>query len=131
MVTPFHFHGHPIYNVRSDPNAHVHVLQKAIEANGERNDLNIVNIFCFTLRDAILEWVENFMQSHLKCTFAKLEATFCKRYWKVQTYEHVYMALRIIKQTPDEKVEVYYERILKLANYLNHKTNNSLFITLF
>jgi hypothetical protein len=40
------------------------------------------------------------------------------------------MALRIIKQTPDEKVEVYYERILKLANYLNHKTNDSLFITL-
>jgi hypothetical protein len=131
LVTPFHFHGHPIYNVRNDLDAHVQVLQKAIEANGERNDLNIVNIFCFTLRDAILEWAEIFMQSHLKCTFAKLEATFCKRYWKVQTYKHVYMALRIIKQTLDEKMEVYYERILKLVNYLNHKTNDSMLTTLF
>ncbi len=30
--------------------------------------------------------------------------------------EQVYMALRMIKQGGDEKVDVYYERILKLAN---------------
>ncbi len=32
--------------------------------------------------------------------------------------EQVYMALRMIKQCGDKKVEVYYECILKLANYL-------------
>jgi hypothetical protein len=70
-----------------DPNAHVRVFQKAIQTNGERNDPNIINLFCFTFRDAILEWGENFMQSHLGCTFAKLEVTFCKRYQKVQINE--------------------------------------------
>jgi hypothetical protein len=32
--------------------------------------------------------------------------------------EQVYMALQMIKQGGDKKVEVYYECILKLANYL-------------
>jgi hypothetical protein len=32
--------------------------------------------------------------------------------------EQVYMALWMIKQGGDKKVEVYYECILKLANYL-------------
>jgi hypothetical protein len=41
------------------------------------------------------------------------------------------MALRIIKQIVDEKMEVYYERILKLANCLNHKVDVSLFMTFF
>jgi hypothetical protein len=73
-----------IYTVGTDPNAHVRVFWKAIQANGEKNDADIVNLFCFTLRDAILEWGENFMQSHLKCSFAKLEATFVNntKLWK-------------------------------------------------
>jgi hypothetical protein len=29
------------------------------------------------------------MQSHLRCTFAELEVTFCKHYRKLQTNEHV------------------------------------------
>jgi hypothetical protein len=90
-----------------------------------------MNFFCFTLRDAILEWGENFMQSHLECTFAKLEVVFCKHYQKVQTYEQGYMALRVIKQAMDGKVEVYYEHILKPTNYLHHKVDNSLFTTFF
>ncbi len=32
--------------------------------------------------------------------------------------EQVYMALQMIKQGEDKKVEVYYERILNLTNYL-------------
>ncbi len=43
----------------------------------------------------------------------------------------MYVALRVIKQVINKKVEVYYERILKLANYLNHKVDNNLFMTLF
>lgn len=35
------------------------------------------------------------------------------------------MALRVIKQTFDELLEVYYEHILKLTNYLHHKANNN------
>jgi hypothetical protein len=35
-------------------------------------------------------------------------------------------ALHIIKQKVDEKVEVYYVWILKLANYMQHKANDKL-----
>jgi hypothetical protein len=72
-----------------------------------------------------------FMQSHSECTFVELEATFCKQHWKVQIGEQVYMALKIIKQTSNKKVEVYYERKLKLSNYLKHKTNSSRLMTFF
>jgi hypothetical protein len=56
------------------------------------------------------------MGAHLVCRFEELEVTFCKRYWKVQMDEQVYMALWMIKQGGAEKVELYYECILKLAN---------------
>ncbi len=84
------------------------MFQKAIQANGERNDLDIINIFCFILKDVISKWGESFMQPHPKCTFAELEAAFCKHYRKVQTNKHVYMALRVIKEALDKKMEVYW-----------------------
>jgi hypothetical protein len=72
----------------------------------------------FILRDVILEGGKKFMQSHMGCTFLELKVAFCKHYRTVQNDEHVYMALRVIKQSSDEMVEVYYEQILKLANCL-------------
>jgi hypothetical protein len=56
------------------------------------------------------------MGAHLVCKFEELEVAFCKHYWKVQMDEQVYMALWVIKQGGDKKVEVYYECILILAN---------------
>jgi hypothetical protein len=41
------------------------------------------------------------------------------------------MALQVIKQGGDEKVEVYYERILKLTNYLQHQKDDNLLTTFF
>jgi hypothetical protein len=41
------------------------------------------------------------------------------------------MAFRIIMQGGDEKVEVYYEWILKLAIYFQHKPNDNLLTTFF
>jgi len=63
------------------------MFQKAIEANGEKQDVDIMTLFCFTLKDAILEWGENFMQSHPSYIFLELEATFCKRYHTIQNDE--------------------------------------------
>ncbi len=34
--------------------------------------------------------------------------------------EEVYMPLQVRKQGGDEKVEVYYEHILKLTNWFQH-----------
>jgi hypothetical protein len=45
--------------------------------------------------------------------------------------KQVYMALRVIKQGGDEKVEVNYKCILKLANYFHHQINDNLQITFF
>ncbi len=84
----------------------------------EKNDVDIINLFCFTLRDAISKWGFFFMRTPLVCRFEELEVTFCKRYQKVQMDEQVYMALRMLKQGGNEKVEIYYERILKVANCL-------------
>ncbi len=56
------------------------------------------------------------MRANLVCRLEELEVAFYKHYLKVQTDEQVYMALWMIKQGGDEKVEVYYECILKLTN---------------
>jgi hypothetical protein len=79
--------------------------------DGENNDVDIVNLFCFTLLDAICEWGENFMGASLVYKFEKLEVTFYKCYWKVQTNEQMYMALQVIKQGGNEKVEVLWTYI--------------------
>lgn len=41
------------------------------------------------------------------------------------------MLLQLIKQGVDKKVEVYYEQIFKLANYLQHKVDDNLLNTFF
>jgi hypothetical protein len=44
--------------------------------------------------------------------------------------EQMYMALQVIKQGGDKKVEVYYELILKLVNCFHHQAYDNL-VTLF
>jgi hypothetical protein len=39
---------------------------------------DIVNLFCFTLRDAILEWGKIFLQFHPSSNFEELEMAFRK-----------------------------------------------------
>ncbi len=95
---------------------HIHMFHKVIQDNGKKDDVNIIDLFCFTLHDAILKWGDNIMKAHPICRFEELEALFCKCYKKVQTYEQVYMALQVTKQGDNEKVEIYYECISKLAN---------------
>ncbi len=71
---------YPIYYVRTNSNAHVRMFWKIIQINGEKRDTNIMHLFCFTLKDVILECGENFMQFHLGYIFLELEATFYKHY---------------------------------------------------
>jgi hypothetical protein len=56
---------------------------------------------------------------------------FCERYKKIQNDEQVYLQLKNMKQEKNERVEVYYERLLKLANSLQHRTTNSFLIIVF
>jgi hypothetical protein len=50
-----------IYIVGTNLEVHVKVFQKAIQVNGEKHNLNIVNFLCFTLWDNNLEYGKNFM----------------------------------------------------------------------
>jgi hypothetical protein len=78
---------YPIYFVGTYVDAHVRMFQKAIQGNGEKWDVDIVNLFCFTLRDEFLECGEYFIKFHLGCIFLELEATLCKRYRTIQNDE--------------------------------------------
>ncbi len=63
-----------------DPNAHVQVFCKAIQANGEMSDVGIVNMFCFTLRDTISYWGKKIIRMHLVYRFEELKVAFYKFY---------------------------------------------------
>jgi hypothetical protein len=63
-----------------NPNVHVRVFRKAIHANGEKDDVDIINLFFLTLRDAIFEWGIFFMRAYPICRFEKLEVVFYNHY---------------------------------------------------
>jgi hypothetical protein len=78
----------------------------------------ISSTYLVPLYKTILEWGKNFVQDHLNCTFKELEQVFCKRFQTMKNDEEVYMQLRTLQQQVGEWVEVYYECLLKLVNYL-------------
>jgi hypothetical protein len=71
------------------------------------------------------------MGDYPNCNFAKVRLVFNKKYRKVQSDEQVYLQLKNMKQKKNEKMEVYYERLLKLANSLQQKTAYSFLTTVF
>ncbi len=81
-----------------DHDTHIKVFKQAIKANGEIMEMNIINLFGFTLQENISEWGENFIQDHLNCTFDELEQTFFKHFQIVRNDEEKYMQLRNLQQ---------------------------------
>jgi len=69
---------YPTYVKDTNLDVHIKVFKKAIKANGETMEVDIMNLFRFTLKDSIFEWGESYVQDHPKCIFEKLEQTFCK-----------------------------------------------------
>jgi hypothetical protein len=84
---------YPTYVKDTNPNVHIKVLKKAIKANGEIMEANIINMFGFILIDSIFEWGENYVQDHPNCTFEELEQEFCKGFRTVKNDEEVYVQL--------------------------------------
>ncbi len=74
-----------------DLDVHIRVFKKAIRANGETMEVDIINLFGFTLQNNILKWGENFVQDHPNCIFDELERAFCKCLQIVKNDEKVYM----------------------------------------
>ncbi len=81
-------------------------------------EVDVINLFGFTLRSNIYEWGKNYVQDHPNCIFEELEQVFYKWFRIVKNDEKAYMQLWNIQQQIIECVEVYYEHLLKLANYL-------------
>ncbi len=63
--------------------------------------------------------------------FCRITIGFFKRYRKVQNDEQVYLYLKNMKQEKNERVEVYHQRLLKLATSFQHNTTNSFLIIVF
>jgi hypothetical protein len=122
---------YPTYVKDIDSNAHIKVFKKAIKANGEIVEVDIINLFGFTFGDNIFEWGENYVQDHPNCTFEELEQTSCEQFKIVKHNEEVYIQLQNIQQQTAECVEVYDECMLKLTNYLQVKATYVFFTTIF
>ncbi len=75
----------------SDPDAHVRVFKITIKTNSETHDAKFVNLFCFTFRNIVSNWCNNYMGNYLDCIFTKLQLDFCKTYRKVQNDEQIYL----------------------------------------
>jgi hypothetical protein len=74
---------YPKYVKDSNPNAHVRVFKVAIKENSEIVDVEIVNLFNFTLKDTMSNWCNNYMGDYPNCIFVVLQLAFCKRYKNV------------------------------------------------
>ncbi len=91
----------------------------------------IVNQFNFTLKDNTFDQCNNYIQDHPNYRFVDLEQAFCKRYQSMQNDELVYLKLKNLKRKSIERVEVYYERLLKLTNSLQMLTINNFLTIVF
>jgi hypothetical protein len=58
------------------------------------------------------------MRNNPNCRFANLKQAFYRRYQIMQNDEQVHLQLKNLKQKSTDKIDVYYERLLKMANSL-------------
>ncbi len=57
---------------------HVRVFKVAIKANGETEDVKMVNMFSFTFKYTMSNWCNNYTGNYLECIFAELQLVFYK-----------------------------------------------------
>ncbi len=70
-------------------------------------------------------------QNFLNVFFSKLTQALYKHHQKTQNDEQIYMELKNMKQKETKRVEVYYERIQKLAHGLQVPTTYSFLNIMF
>jgi hypothetical protein len=106
------------YKKDSDMDVHVKVFKVTIEINSEMINEEITNMFNFKLKDNASDWCNNYMRNHPHYKFVDLEHAFCKHYMIVHNDEQMYLQFKNLKHETTKRVEVYYERLLKLTNSL-------------
>jgi hypothetical protein len=73
-------------------------------------------MFILIFKYGISKHGEKFIQNLPNCTFEELEQAFCKWFWIMKNDKEVYMQLWNIQRQTVERVEVYYEHMLKLGS---------------
>ncbi len=91
----------------------------------------MINTFGYTLRNTTSYWCHNNMLEFPNYIFSKLTQAFCKCQQKTQNDKQTYMELKNMMQKETKRVEVYYERIQKLAHGFNIPTINNFLIIVF
>jgi hypothetical protein len=94
-------------------------------------DEELTNLFNITLKDNASDWCNNFMQHNPNCRFAYLKQIFYRHYQTMWNDEHVYLQQKNLKHESVKRIEMYYERLLKLANSLQTPTTNKFLTVLF
>ncbi len=61
-----------------DPNAHVRVFKVAFKINNETNDVKMIDMFNFTLKDIMFDWCNNYLGDYPYCTFVIVNSFFVK-----------------------------------------------------
>jgi hypothetical protein len=70
---PYHrLFNYPKYVKDSNPDVRVRVFKTTITTNSEINDVEIVNMFSFTIKDIMFDWCNNYMGDYPGYTFAEL-----------------------------------------------------------
>jgi hypothetical protein len=77
---PYH---RPFNYLKCDQDANVRIFKVATKTNSETNDVEIINLFNFTLKDTIFDWCNDYMGDYPYCIFVELQLVFCKMYKKV------------------------------------------------
>jgi hypothetical protein len=65
------------------------------------------------------------------CIFLELTQAFCNRHWKIQNDKQIHMELKNMKQEETKRVEVYCEKIQKVAHGLQILTTNNFLTIVF
>ena len=122
---------YPPFKDSKDPDAHVWVFLTTAQANRETNVAELINLFRYSLREGASEWFSNYITDFPNTTFNDLITAFRKRYRMINSEEKAYKQLHQLIQQPRKKIEVYYERLMKIANLLEMKHDDHSFITYF
>ena len=122
---------YPPFEDSKDPDAHVRVFLTAARANRETDFAKLINLFGYSLHEGASEWFSNYITDFPNTTFDDLIIAFRKRFRMINSEEEAYKQLHRVTQQPREKVEAYYERLMKIANLLKMNHDDRSLITYF
>ena len=67
-----------MYEDDSDPDAHIIAFKRAIQANGETEEGEVINLFGTTLKKRPQKWHDKFLRTAPLSSWPELKAAFCR-----------------------------------------------------